>query len=326
MARALSQQEIDAVVRARRAKSAGATVPQRVVRSCDFRIAGQLSNDKARTLTTVHEAFAQHVTRSLGAYLRVPFQIALMSVEQLPFREFLERMPPLMYAMSFQMHPQQTFGALQIDQALVFSIVDVLLGGTGESVAILREVTEIEEHIMEGVTTILSRELEAQWRPFGVRIQLDQRQHSAQMQQFMNASEKALVLSFEVNISEVRGMLNLVFPSSVSKVMARELSKDFSTQRRRQNDSASQRIREKLLDSNISVELGIPQIKARTREVLAIKVGDILRLHISVQAPAALMIAARPVFQASPVRLGGHRAAQIGDRVQQVTEGQKKHS
>jgi flagellar motor switch protein FliM len=306
----LSQQEIDAIVRARRAKSSQV---QKVVRQWDFRLAGQLANDKARTITALHEAFARNLTSSVGVYLRVPFEVTLVSVEQLVYREFLERLLPLTYLISFSVQPQEVYATMQIDHSVVLAVVDVLLGGTGETETIMREISEIEENIIEGVAKMICRELQSAWQPFGVEILIGERQRMADMQHFLPPTEKALLLTFDVQMSKVRGAVNLLFPASVSKIVARDLAKDWASQTRSRDKEFAQRLREKILHCDFSIELGVPHVKMSTRDLLKVKDGDVIRLGVSAKDAASLLIGARTVFEAAPVRIESRRAAQLGD-------------
>jgi flagellar motor switch protein FliM len=312
----LSQQEIDAIVKARRAKSSQG---DKVVRPWDFRLAGQLPNDKARTITALHEAFARKLTSTVGVYLRVPFEVTLVSVEQLVYREFLERLLPLTYLISFSVMPQEVFAAMQIDHSIVLAVVDVLLGGTGETETTMREISEIEENIIEGVAVMICRELESAWQPFGAQIKVGERQRVPEMQHFLPLTDKALLLTFDVQMSSVRGAVNLLFPASMSKIIARD-AKDWAYQGRSRDKDFGRRVRQKILDCSFNVELGVPRIKMTTRELLDIKRGDVLKLSAPVQNAASMMISGRGVYEAAPVRIESRRAAQLGDRMPQVSE------
>ena len=84
-------------------------------------------------------------------------------------------------------------------------------GGAGTDRHPTREVSEIEECILEGVGQIICRELATVWQPLGVEIEFDQRQPVSQMLRIMPAQEKTLALSFEVTMPDSHGVLNLRF-------------------------------------------------------------------------------------------------------------------
>ena len=67
------------------------------------------------------------------------------------------------YLCSMRMRPMEALGLLQMDLAVAFPIMDLVLGGLGTSTVEIRELTEIEEQILESVMRILTRELQASW-------------------------------------------------------------------------------------------------------------------------------------------------------------------
>jgi flagellar motor switch protein FliM len=315
MERVLNQEEIDAMVRAARGGQSEAHHEQRSIKPCSFRQSGQLTGEQVRTINGLHEAFARSLTQSLGAYLRVLFEVTLVSVEQLAYGEFLERVPEVTYMMSFLVPPMGSSAAMQIDHSLVFPLVDILLGGTGHCEAMSREVSEIEEQIMEGVARIICRELSAAWAQFASDLELEGRQPPAQMQRFLAPTEKTLCLSFEIKLAEARGMLNLVFPTSISNTLLRKLSADRAYGKPRANSRSGRRLAEKMMDCPFPAMLGLMNIKLPIHNLITLTPGEVCNLGLPVRLPASLVIAGRETFESSAVRNGLHRAAQVGNPI-----------
>ena len=157
MEKVLNQQEIDEMVRAARAgnASAGATGP--VVQPWDIRQAGQIGSDQLRAINQLHEAFARNLATAIGGYLRIAFGVSLVSAEHLTFREFLQRIPEQTYLASCDLAPAGAIAVLQLDLAIAFPLIDILLGGEGTHSAAARDLTEIEEQVLEGIVRIMLR-------------------------------------------------------------------------------------------------------------------------------------------------------------------------
>jgi flagellar motor switch protein FliM len=284
MERVLNQEEIDAMVRAARGRNDKSRQGQRSIKPCSFRQSGQLTGEEARAVTGLHEAFARSLSQSLGAYLRVLFETNLVSVEQLAYGEFLERVPEVTYMISLQAPQLDATAALQIDHSLVFPLVDILLGGTGQCETMTREISEIEEQIMEGVARIICHELATAWAAFGGGVELGDRQRRAQMQRFLSPTEKTLCLSFEVKLAEARGMLNLVFPMSISNTMLRKLSSDWSYGKSRSSSRIGKRLSEKMLDCSFPLTLGVTTIKLPVHTLMTLSAADTCNLGAPVRS------------------------------------------
>lgn len=67
----------------------------------------------------------------------------------------------LTYLCSMRMNPLDAIGLLQMDLAAAFAVSDLVPGGPANGAFELRDLTEIEEQILETVMRILNRELQS---------------------------------------------------------------------------------------------------------------------------------------------------------------------
>jgi flagellar motor switch protein FliM len=309
----LNQEQIDAMVRAARsggrADAGGAKEPR--VEPWDVRRAGQIGREQLQAITHLHEGFARSLTHSLGAYLRVVFSAALVSAEHLTYREFLERIPETTYLASCKMEPMGVTAALQLDLKIAFPMIDLLLGGEGKGAAPTREITEIEEQIMESVARIVCRELGAAWQAVNLEVSFDQRVEPGEAQRLLAPDEKTLSLSFELTMLDVRGGLNLAVPVSVSHALLRKISAELTDRRPHGRSESRAQLKLRLLDCPFSLELGVNDLRADVGELSQLAVGQLLALRKSVSQPASLLVAGVEMFSARPARAGETRAAQV---------------
>jgi len=313
MQKALAQEEIDAMLLVAAAKQDdGRSEEARSIEPCTFRQSGQLTGEQVAAVNGLHEGFARILSQSLGAYLRMSFEVTLASIEQLPYSQFLGRIPEINYVMAFRVEKMMAPAALQIDHSLVFPLVDILLGGGGHGEILTREVSEIEEHIMEGVARIICQELETSWAALDAKLSLDERQSPAHVQRFMPPTEKTLCISFEIKLAEANGKLNLIFPVSISNTLLRKLAADSLYGKPRPADSAREQITAKMLDCSFPMELGITAIKLPINTIAGLVPQSVCNLGVPVRKSASLAIAGREAFDAHPVRHGRLRAAQLG--------------
>lgn len=315
MDKLLNQEEIDAIFRAVRSgdgvKRPEAREAGRKVEEWNFRQAGQINKEQVRSIGSLHEGFARNLTHSLGAYLRVPFEANLVSVEQLTYRELLGRLPEIAYYATFQMSPGNNLAAMELDLSLAFPIIDVLLGGEGGSDERVRELTEIEEQMLEVVARVVCKELETAWLPLGMEFLFDRRQQPAQLQRLMPPTEKILALCFELQMPGSRGSMNIAFSAVVSNALLRKLSKDWGYRRPSHEADSDGRLKHKLLGCSFPVTLGLLNVPVGIGQLMGLRPGDVLPLRRPVDKPAELMVAGRATFAARAVRSGILRAAQV---------------
>lgn len=312
MQKELNQEQIDAMVRA--ARSGGGTPAVQEgprVELWDVRRASQIGREQLQAVTELHEGFARNLTNSLGAYLRVVLSAALVSAEHLTYREFLERIPETTYFASCKLEPMGVDAALQLDLKVAFSIVDLLLGGEGKSPAATREITEIEEEIVESVARIVCRELGRAWQAVNLQVGFEKRIEPAEAQRLLRPDDKTLSLSFEVTISEVRGSLNLAVPVSVSHALLRKISAEWNARRPRRRSEWRDRLKQRLLECPFPLELAAGDLRAAVSDLSQLAPGELLRLGRKASEPASLLVSGVEMFSATPARCGEARAAHL---------------
>jgi flagellar motor switch protein FliM len=311
MNKILSQEEIDAILaKAVCGEGEKQGVKHRVIEPCNFRNTNQMSEPYARFMANLYEGFARSASNSLGAYLRAHFEMALSLVELMPVRDFLAGFQETGFIALLSLQPAGSSMLMQVDPALVFPIIDVLLGGFGTPTPKSREMTEIDQDIMEGVAQIICRQLESAWHPTGFTIRVDGQQKAAQVEKVYSPTEKLTVLRFIAKVNETTGLINLSLPAALAGAMMRQISSD-PRREARLGQQACAGLQDRVMDCDFCVTLGLPNLRIPLRELVALKPGSVLDLRRSVRIPVSLILGGREYFVAAPVRSGKQRAAQL---------------
>jgi flagellar motor switch protein FliM len=312
MDKVLNQREIDEMVRAARSGAAlSANITGPVVKPWDIRQAGQIGADQLRAINQLHELFARNLTTSVGGFLRVVFDCGLVSAEHLTYREFLQRVPEKTYLASCDLAPFGAIAVLQLDLGIAFPLIDVMLGGEGRSAELMRDLTEIEEQILEGIMRLICRDLQASWQAINLEFIFGACQQISQAQRLMPPDEKNLCLSFEIKMTDTRGTLNLAVPALVSNALLRKISADMSYQRPHSPVEARQQIQKRLLDCLFPVELSMPHLSVPLESLSELEPGSLLPFPKSAAAPALLEVEDLALCSATPVRVNVNRAARV---------------
>jgi len=316
MEKVLNQEEIDAMVRSARSgnQAAAQAAPSRV-EPWDIRRAGQIGREQLMAINSLHEGFARSLTNALGAYLRVVFAATLVSAEHLSYREFLQSLPETTYLASCRLDPMAGNALLQLDLKVAFPMIDLLLGGEGRGIAATREITEIEEQILDSVARIVCRELGVAWQALALEFAFEQRLEPGSARRLMPPEEKTLSLTFEITMPDVRGGLNFAVPATVSNALLRKIAASWSHPRSRPSDDSRQRLMRRLLDCPFAVELGAAGVRAPVSDLAALVPGEVLAFSRPVAEPASLLVAGHEMFRAAPARIGNIRAARVLEAV-----------
>ena len=310
MGKQLAQGEIDALfAAAATAASEEATTATESLERYNFSRAGQISNDQMRAISSVNDLFARNLMHTLGAWLRAPFKMNLVSGEQLQFSEFLERLSSPTYVCAIRLEPLGAVGLLELELALAFPIVDVLLGGQGITWP-SRELTEIEEAILTSVVEMAVQELNMAWQSVGLEFVFEKRETEAAVARMMMGGERTLCVSFEARMPEAQGAMNLCLPAVVLNAILRRLITEADRPRRRSKETQI-RVRELIGEAKIDAILQLPTMRLSASELSGLMPGTILRLPLTKQSISELRVGGLQVALAHAIRVGEHRGAQL---------------
>ena len=289
----------------------------RTIHSCNFRYAGRLSNENARALTALHEKFAINVTNSLELYLGTSLRLKLLSLEQMAILDYTSKIASNSYLLPCALNVMESNFLIEMDIALIFPIIDLLLGGAGTASEDTRELTDIDEEIMQSVTALIIKEVERSWRTLNLSLTPGRCIKPAMIQQVFLANEKLVLLMFEMTLGGTTGPFNIVLPTSFVGFLLRHLkaaqSKKISSLRLLRNPS----LRERILDCDFTVAADITQMRVVVKDLIDLKPGAILRMKAPVRNPGRLTVEDVEIFEALPVRNGARKAAQLSARSQE---------
>ena len=298
--------------------SAIRSVAAEQVKACTFGATNPLESGRLSPLISANEAFTRRVTQVLSSRLGLSCEVVLQSSDQIPCKSFLQKAGDSAYIVSLYLEPQHEVALLHIDSMLLFPIVDLLLGGKGQSSEISREVTDIEDQIAKELVKIICQEFQAVWKPFHVEVNVGTKQSSVELQRMLNPADKTLMFNFTVNLPEAGGGFQLLLPAASSSVFMHSAAvEEAPSQKISSKNAMNSGFAEKLLESRFSLDLALLGGKVPANHLLNLSVGKILTLGISVRTPVVLKIGDRDAFEAVPVRSGHHRAAQLIDRLGQ---------
>ncbi|HTX41579.1 MAG TPA: hypothetical protein VMD25_07105 [Acidobacteriaceae bacterium] len=310
MEKELRQEEIDALFQAARQRNqANPAESHSRVMPWNFSRSGQISNEQLRAISILNDIFARNLTHHLGAWFRSRVQVSLVSAEQIPFSEFLQRIPELAYVASVHLDPLRAVSVLEMDLTTAPSMIDLLLGGEGGP-SPPRELTDIEESILSGVVEAICRELTTAWQPVGLSFAFEKRQMPTQIPRLIPVSEKTLCLSFELRLNETSGLLNLAFPAVVANTILRRLAGERSRMGRHAAETR-ERIRVRALRCHAKAALDLPRVRVPAELLAGLRPGSLLELNLPAHTPAHFRAGGITLFSAAAVGRAEHRAARL---------------
>jgi flagellar motor switch protein FliM len=310
--RVLSQDEIDSVFRNLREGSSDDDPAKRAL-PYDFRRPDRIAKDQLRAIHVLHENFARGLASSLSAYLRAYAVVNLVSVEQLSFVEFSQCLPSPSCIVSLGMKPYDGNALLELNPTLVFPILEMLLGGGGKTVTkVNREVTEIEQSILEGIFRIILNDLKGAWQQVTtMQFTIDAFETEPQLLQILAPNEAVVAISMEVRIGESTGMINLGIPSIIIKMLRQKFDQQWSVRKTQATEDEHVRLFRLIRPSILKIDARLRGPTLRVEDLLKIEEGNVLAFDYPVDSSLDFLINGKLKFHGNIVSTGRKRAFQI---------------
>ncbi|MBZ5620823.1 MAG: flagellar motor switch protein FliM [Acidobacteriia bacterium] len=310
LSRQLSQQEIDAVFQGMQERKQESPAVK-----FDFRRPDRIPKSQVRALHLLHDTFVRNLVSSLSAYLRSYLSVNLVSVEQLSYAEFLDGLPSPTCMISLGLAPYDGNGVLELNPSLVFPILEMLLGGTGKSSAsIQRDITEIEQKLLDGLFRIILNDLREAWKGVTtVEFTIESMETEPQLLHILAPNEAVVSIGIEIRIGDTVGMMNIAMPSIVIKMMRQKFDQQWSVRKTHASEIEQGRVLRFLREGLLTAEARLegPTITISIRDLLGLSEGHLLTFDYPVDRPIELMLNGTPKFTAQVVSTGRKRACQI---------------
>lgn len=290
---------------------------QHTIHPCNFRYAGRLSNENARTLTALHEKLAVNVATSLEAYLGASLSMKLLSLEQLTLQDYITDLASTCYLLPCALNVMENNFLMEVDLPLIYPMIDLLLGGTGATSEEVRELTEIDEEVMQSVSDLIVQQVERSWRTLNLSLTPGHCIKPALMSQVFSVNEKLVVLSFEMEVAEVIGRVKIMLPTSFVGYLLRHLKAAQSKKRLNLRNFPNASLRDRILECNFLLSVDVTHMRVLVKDLIDLHPGVILKMKYPVMNPGRITVEDVDIFDAAPVRNGVMKAAQLLSRSQE---------
>ena len=308
LSRQLTQQEIDAVFQNMQDRRRDTPAVR-----FDFRRPDRIPKSQVRAIHLLHDTFVRNLVSSLSAYLRSYLTVNLVSVEQLSYAEFLDGLPSPSCMVSLGLSPYDGNGVLELNPSLVFPIIEMLLGGSGKaSGAIQRDITEIEQKLLDGLFRIILHDLREAWKPVtSVDFTIESMETEPQLLHILAPNEAVVAIGIEIRIGESVGMMNIAMPSIVIKMMRQKFDQQWSVRKTHASDAEQARVLRLLREALFSVEARLEGPTVSVRDLLQLAEGNLLVFDYPVGRSIELLVNGTRKFTAEVAGSGKHRACVI---------------
>ena len=318
MSEVLSQNEIDSLLQALSSGELDVDemkdADEKQVKNYDFARPAKFSKEHLRTLAIIFEHYGRLLSTNLPVYLRKNVQVDVMNAEAVTYQEFSNALsnPVLLGIVNFA--PLKGNVILEVASNLGYAIVDRMLGGAGAPLEKARDFSEIELLIIERVLTVCVNLLREPWsNVIDAHPRLERIETNSQFAQIISPSEIIALVTINVKIGDVEGLMNVCLPYiTLEEVMDKLNTKYwYSNLQERDEQVYTDTIESLISKAPMPVKAVLGNSVISVNDFINLQVGDIIRLDTKVDDELSVYVGSIKKFTALPGASGDDYAVRI---------------
>lgn len=319
----LSQNEIDALLSAITSGEMDAEElkkedKEKKIRTYDFKRALRFSKDQVRGISRIHENYARILTTFFSGQLRTYVNISVASVDQIPYEEFIRSVPEMTVLNVYSMNPLEGRVLMEVNPIIAYGLLDRVLGGQGNSINKIENLTEIETILISQLFEKASECMREAWNSIvDIDPVLEDFEVNPQFLQMVSPNETVVVVSLNTEIGETSGMINICIPHLVLEPIISKLSVHYwmQTNAKKRDPEAYQKIEESLTEVDVELKAILGEASISIKDFLHLRKSDVITLKTRVESPLKVLVNGQPKFYAQPGQHKKNIAIQVLDEI-----------
>jgi len=278
-----------------------------------------VSYERLPMLEVVFDRLVRLMSTSLRNFTSDNVEVSLDNIASIRFGDYLNSIPlPAMLSV-FKAEEWDNFGLITVDSSLIYSIVDVLLGGRRGTAAMRiegRPYTTIERSLVERMIHVMLQDLSAAFEPLSpVTMRFDRLETNPRFATISRPSNAAIVARLRIDMEDRGGRLELLLPYATLEPVRELLLQMFMGEKFGRDSIWETHLAEELWLTEVDLRAVVDEQIMPLYEVFELKVGSQLILNATQNSLVQLQCGDVPMYTGRMGRKGDSIAVQIGGRV-----------
>ena len=283
-----------------------------------------VSYERLPMLEVVFDRLVRMMSTSLRNFTSDNVEVSLDNITSARFGDHMNSIPlPAMLSV-FKAEEWDNYGLMTVDSALIYSIVDVLLGGRRGTAAMRiegRPYTTIERNLVERMVHVVLADLSAAFDPLSpVTFRFDRLETNPRFATIARPANAVIVVTLRVDMEDRGGLIELLIPYATLEPVRELLLQMFMGEKFGRDSIWEGHLTAELWQTDISIDAVLDQVEMPLGEVLEWIEGSQLELNCNPSSKIELRCGDVAMFKGRMGRRSGHIAVQVAEKI--VREGE----
>ncbi|HEY0294249.1 MAG TPA: flagellar motor switch protein FliM [Bordetella sp.] len=253
-------------------------------RAYDLSSPDRVVRRRMQTLELINERFARHMRTVLLNFMRRSADITVSSIRIEKYADFERNIPVPSNLNIVQMRPLRGTAMLAYDANLVFLVVDSLFGGDGRYHMRVegRDFTNTEQRIIRRLLNLTLDSYGRAWDSvYPIEFEYVRSETHTKFANITGGNEVVVISSFHIEFGAQGGDLNICLPYSMIEPIRDILARPMQETALEEIDQRwTHQLSRQVRSADIDLVAEFVRIPSSVRELLAMKVGDVLPVEI----------------------------------------------
>jgi flagellar motor switch protein FliM len=270
-----------------------------------------VSYERLPMLEIVFDRLVRLMTTSLRNFTSDNVEVTLDRITSVRFGDYLNSIPLPAVLAVFKAEEWDNFGLFTVDSALIYSMIDVLLGGRRGTTAIRiegRPYTTIETNLVKRMIEIILADAELAFKPLSpVKFNIDRLETNPRFAAISRPANAAILVRLRIDMEDRGGAVELLIPYATIEPIRDVLLQMFMGEKFGRDPIWEGHLATEIGQAEIAVDAVLYEAKLPLKQLMRLEVGDVLPLDITPDA--------RVTVRCGDVTLTEGRMGRVGDRV-----------
>ena len=274
-----------------------------------------VSYERLPMLEIVFDRLVRLMTTSLRNFTSDTVEVSLDNISSIRFGDYLNSIPLPAILAVFQAEELNNYGLLTVDSNLIYSIVDVLLGGRRGTAAMRiegRPYTTIERVLVERMVEVVLADAREAFEPMTpVTFTLDRLETNPRFAAIARPANAAILVKLRIDMEDRGGRIELLLPYATLEPIRKMLLQQFMGEKFGRDNIWEGHLATELWTTNMEVRAVLDEQQMGLRQVLGFKVGDTLMLNATPDSLIELRAGSIPLTSGRMGRRNHHIAVRV---------------
>ena len=270
-----------------------------------------VSYERLPMLEIVFDRLVRLMTTSLRNFTSDNVEVSLDRITSVRFADYLNSIPLPCVLTVFKAEEWENFGLFTVDSSLIYSMIDVLLGGRRGQTSLRiegRPYTTIETNLVKRLVEVVLADAEQAFRPLSpVTFTIDRLETNPRFAAISRPANAAILVRLRIDMEDRGGNVELLLPYATIEPIRPVLLQMFMGEKFGRDPIWEGHFSTEIAQAEMFVDAVLYEADMPLKQLMSLKVGDTLPLGIR---PDALVS-----VRCGDVTLSEGRMGRVGDRV-----------